>query len=80
MGMAQGIQQRQSNVALIRHLRHPNVLRVYSFEVDTEHERVFVVMELLRGPTLDRLLCDRPSGQRFYNVARVAAGRRPAQL
>ncbi|MBO6277794.1 MAG: protein kinase, partial [Pseudomonas sp.] len=52
--------------ALIRHLRHPNVLRVYSFEVDTEHERVFMVMELLRGPTLDRLLCERPLGMAWH--------------
>lgn len=48
--------------ALLRHLHHPNVLRPYSFNVDTTHQRVFVVMELLRGPTLDRLLCERPLG------------------
>ena len=58
--------------ALIRHLRHPTVLRVYSFEVDTEHERVFVVMELLRGPTLDRLLCERPLGMAWHELRDIA--------
>ncbi|MCU1727849.1 serine/threonine protein kinase [Pseudomonas sp. 7P_10.2_Bac1] len=48
--------------ALMRHLHHPNVLRHFSFDVDTAHQRVFVVMELLRGPTLDRLLCEHPLG------------------
>lgn len=58
--------------ALIRHLRHPNVLRMYSFNVDTVHQRVYLVMELLRGPTLDRLLCEHPLGlpwQQWRDIA-----------
>ena len=58
--------------ALTRHLHHPNVLRLHSFEVDTVHQRALIIMELLRGPTLDRLLCEWPFGlawQPFCDIA-----------
>ena len=58
--------------ALIRHLRHPNILRMYSFNVDTAHQRVFIVMELLKGPTLDRLLCERPLGLPWQELREIA--------
>lgn len=58
--------------ALIRHLRHPNILRMYSFNVDTAHQRVFIVMELLQGPTLDRLLCERPLGLPWHELREIA--------
>ena len=58
--------------ALMRHLHHPNVLRIYSFDVDTTHQRVFMVMELLRGPTLDRLLCERPLGLGWSALQEIA--------
>jgi serine/threonine-protein kinase Stk1 len=58
--------------ALIRHLRHPNILRMYSFNVDTAHQRVFIVMELLQGPTLDRLLCERPLGLPWQELREIA--------
>lgn len=48
--------------ALTRCLRHDNVLRLYTFEVDTDCQRAFVTMEFMRGLTLDNLLCDRPLG------------------
>lgn len=48
--------------ALTRHLRHDNVLRLYTFEVDADCQRAFVTMELMRGLTLDSLLCERPLG------------------
>ena len=51
-----------SEFALTRHLRHDNVVRLHSFEVDTECQRAFITMELMRGLTLDRLLCERPLG------------------
>lgn len=51
-----------SEFALTRHLRHDNVVRLHSFEVDTEYQRTFITMELMRGLTLDRLLCERPLG------------------
>ncbi|MFZ0156636.1 serine/threonine-protein kinase [Pseudomonas sp.] len=51
-----------SEFALSRRLRHPNIVRVYSFEVDTQCRRAFITMELMRGLALDRLLCERPTG------------------
>ncbi len=61
-----------SEYALTRHLRHPNVMRMYSFNVDSAHQRVFVVMELLRGPTLDRVLCERPLGLPWAELREIA--------
>lgn len=58
--------------ALTRHLHHPNVLRLHTFDVDTEHQRAFIVMELLRGPTLDRLLCEWPFGFRWQQLCDIA--------
>ncbi|WP_338525164.1 serine/threonine-protein kinase [Pseudomonas batumici] len=51
-----------SEFALTRRLRHDNVLRLHTFEVDTDCQRAFITMELMRGLTLDRLLCERPLG------------------
>ena len=51
-----------SEFALTRHLRHPNIVRVYSFEVDTQCQRAFITLELMHGLTLDKLLCERPQG------------------
>jgi serine/threonine-protein kinase Stk1 len=51
-----------SEFALTRRLRHNNVLRLHSFEVDIEYRRAFITMELMRGLTLDKLLCERPLG------------------
>lgn len=51
-----------SEFALTRRLRHDHILRFYSFEVDTDCERAFITMELMRGLTLDKLLCERPLG------------------
>jgi serine/threonine-protein kinase Stk1 len=51
-----------SEFALTRRLRHDNVLHPYTFEVDTDCQRAFITMELMRGLTLDKLLCERPLG------------------
>lgn len=51
-----------SEFALTRRLRHPNVVRLHGFEVDTQCQRAFITMELMRGLTLDKLLCERPAG------------------
>ncbi|KAF0864232.1 serine/threonine-protein kinase [Pseudomonas sp. LD120] len=51
-----------SEFALTRRLRHPNIVRLYSFEVDTEHACAFISMELMRGSTLDQMLCQWPLG------------------
>lgn len=61
-----------SEFALTMRLRHPNVVRLYSFEVDTACQRAFITQELMRGLTLDQLLCERPQGlprQEFREIA-----------
>ena len=61
-----------SEFALTRHLRHDNVLRMYSFEVDTECQRAFITMELMQGMTLDQLLCERPLGLPWRELRTIA--------
>jgi len=61
-----------SEFALTRRLRHPNVVRLYSFEVDTACQRAFITMELMRGLTLDKLLCERPTGLPWNELQDVA--------
>ncbi|MDD2050636.1 serine/threonine-protein kinase [Pseudomonas putida] len=51
-----------SEFTLTRRLRHPNIVRLHSFEVDTQCQRAFITMELMRGLVLDKLLCERPAG------------------
>ncbi|WP_137806633.1 serine/threonine-protein kinase [Pseudomonas sp. G(2018)] len=61
-----------SEFALTRRLHHPNVLRLNSFEVDTRCRRAFFTMELMRGLTLDKLLCERPLGISWPELRDVA--------
>ncbi|MHC8303366.1 serine/threonine-protein kinase [Pseudomonas sp. PB3P13] len=61
-----------SEFALIRRLRHDNVLRLHSFEVDTDCQRAFITMELMRGLTLDKLLCERPLGLPWKELRDIA--------
>jgi len=61
-----------SEFALTRRLHHPNVLRLHSFEVDICCRRAFFTMELMRGLTLDRLLCDRPLGLSWPELRDIA--------
>ncbi|WP_419712593.1 serine/threonine-protein kinase [Pseudomonas sp. NFX224] len=61
-----------SEFALTRLLHHPNVLRLHNFEVDTCCRRAFFTMELMRGQTLDRLLCDRPLGLSWPELRDIA--------
>ena len=61
-----------SEFALTRHLRHANVLRLHSFEVDTQCQRAFITMELMRGLTLDKLLCERPLGLPWQEQCDIA--------
>ncbi|MDR6711428.1 serine/threonine-protein kinase Stk1 [Pseudomonas hunanensis] len=60
-----------SEFALARHLRHPNIVRLHSFEVDTQFQRAFITMELMRGLTLDKLLCERPTGLTWQELRKV---------
>jgi serine/threonine-protein kinase Stk1 len=61
-----------SEFALTRHLRHNNVLRLHTFEVDTDCRRAFITMELMRGLTLDKLLCERPQGLPWQELRDIA--------
>ncbi|MCX2898336.1 serine/threonine-protein kinase [Pseudomonas mandelii] len=58
--------------ALTRRLRHDNVLRFYTFGVDAHHQRAFITMELMRGLTLDALLCERPQGLPWEELRDIA--------
>lgn len=60
-----------SEFALTRSLRHDNVLRLHSFEVDTDCRRAFITMELMRGLTLDKLLCERPLGLPWCELHKI---------
>ncbi|KAF1021929.1 MAG: Serine/threonine-protein kinase PknL [Pseudomonas sp.] len=60
-----------SEFALTRSLRHDNVLRLHSFEVDTGCQRAFITMELMRGLTLDKLLCERPLGLPWHELRTI---------
>jgi serine/threonine-protein kinase Stk1 len=61
-----------SEFALTRRLRHDNVVRVHSFEVDTDCQRAFITMELMRGLTLDQLLVERPLGLPWRELRDIA--------
>jgi len=61
-----------SEFALTRRLRHDNVLRAHTFEVDTDCQRAFITMELMRGLTLDKLLCERPLGLPWKELRDIA--------
>ena len=61
-----------SEFALTRRMRHENVLRLHSFEVDTDCQRAFITMELVRGLTLDKLLCERPLGLPWHELRKIA--------
>ncbi|WP_213937819.1 serine/threonine-protein kinase [Pseudomonas sp. dw_612] len=61
-----------SEFALTRRLRHDNVLRFHTFEVDTDCQRAFITMELMRGLTLDKLLCERPLGLPWKELRDIA--------
>jgi len=58
--------------ALTRRLHHPNVLRPYTFEVDSAQRRAFITMDLMRGLTLDKLLCERPLGLPWRELQKIA--------
>jgi serine/threonine-protein kinase Stk1 len=48
------------------------VLRPHTFEVDTDCQRAFITMELMRGLTLDKLLCERPLGLPWIELLDIA--------
>jgi serine/threonine-protein kinase Stk1 len=60
-----------SEFALTQRVRHDNVVRLHSFEVDTHCQRAFITMELMRGMTLDKLLCERPLGLPWHELRQI---------
>jgi serine/threonine-protein kinase Stk1 len=61
-----------SEFALTRSLRHEQVVRVFSFEVDAPCQIAFFTMELLQGMTLDRLLLECPGGLPWRELQSIA--------
>lgn len=61
-----------SEYALTRHLPHPGVVRVHSFEVDPANQQAFFSMQLLRGMPLDRLMCEQPQGLAWGEMRDIA--------
>lgn len=58
--------------ALTQCLRHDNIVRVQTFDVDKDCQRAFITMELMHGPTLDKLLCEYPVGLPWRQLRAVA--------
>jgi len=61
-----------SEYALTARLNHRHVVRPFSFEVDSTCQRAFITLELLRGPTLDQLLCEHPEGLPWPQLQEIA--------
>lgn len=61
-----------SEFALTSRLRHSNVIRLYAFDIDPPSQRAFMTMELLKGPTLDQLLAERPDGLPWAECQSIA--------
>lgn len=61
-----------SEYALAVRLRHPAIVRLHAFEVDTACRRAFITQELLKGLPLDHLLCDRPTGLPWLELREIA--------
>ncbi|MGE8358687.1 serine/threonine-protein kinase [Pseudomonas sp.] len=61
-----------SEFALTARLNHRHVVRLFGFEVDIPSQRSFITMELLRGLTLDQLLCERPEGVSWQELRDIA--------
>jgi eukaryotic-like serine/threonine-protein kinase len=50
------VERFRQEARLIANLRHPNIVHVYDFD---QHENtIYMVQELLAGPTLERWMCD----------------------
>ncbi len=58
--------------ALTARLSHRHVVRLYGFDVDAVSQRAFITLELLKGPTLDQLLSERPEGLTWDELRDIA--------
>jgi serine/threonine protein kinase len=54
------MQRLRREAQAIAAVNHPNIVRVFDFQAD--HERCYMVMELLRGPTLKKIIDTHPQG------------------
>ncbi|MCM2329782.1 serine/threonine-protein kinase Stk1 [Geopseudomonas sagittaria] len=61
-----------SEFALTARLSHRHVVRLFGFEVDSASQRAFITLELLKGPTLDQLLDERPGGLPWTELRDIA--------
>ncbi len=61
-----------SEYALTTRLSHRHVVRLYQFDVDPTSQRAFITLELLKGPTLDELLAERPGGLPWDELREIA--------
>ncbi len=58
--------------ALTARLNHRHVVRLFGFDVDAASQRAFITLELLKGPTLDLLLSERPDGIAWDELRDIA--------
>lgn len=56
----------RSEALLARQFRHPNVVEVYEFGVDDEHDLAYIVMEFLDGCRVDELVAEPHPDQRLF--------------
>ncbi|WXL25714.1 serine/threonine-protein kinase [Ectopseudomonas mendocina] len=61
-----------SEYALTARLRHPNVVRLFGFDVDINSQRAYLTLELLKGLTLDQLLSTNPDGIAWSDAQEIA--------
>ncbi|MBV2134212.1 serine/threonine protein kinase [Pseudomonas sp. MAP12] len=61
-----------SEFALTARVNHRHVVRLFNFEVDSASQRAFITLELLKGPTLDQLLDERPGGLPWAELRDIA--------
>jgi serine/threonine-protein kinase Stk1 len=61
-----------SEYALTARLNHRHVVRLYNFDVDIPSQHAFITMELLKGLTLDQLLCSHPDGLPWAQLQPIA--------
>jgi len=58
--------------ALTTRLSHRHVVRLFGFDVDAMSQRAFITLELLKGPTLDQLISERPDGLAWDELREIA--------
>ncbi|WP_349572239.1 serine/threonine-protein kinase [Azotobacter salinestris] len=61
-----------SEFALTSRLHHPHVVRAHAFDLDPTSGHAFLTLELLRGPSLDQLLDERPEGLSSAELGEIA--------